>query len=53
MWNTKGWELGGEYTFAKNIVGTLIFFKGDTIYSAEPEGKTENDKLFARLEYFF
>ncbi len=37
---TKGWELGSEYTFAKNIVGTLIFFKGDTIYSAEPEGKT-------------
>ena len=53
MWNTKGWELGGEYTFAKNIVGTLIFFKGDAINSAEPEGKTEDNKLFARLEYFF
>ena len=53
MWNTKGWEIGAEYTFAKNIVGTLIYFDGDQIYSAEPEGKTGQKKGFARLEYFF
>ena len=53
MWNTKGWELGAEYTFAKNIVGTLIYFDGDQIYSAEPEGKTREKKGFARIEYFF
>ena len=53
MFNTKGWEMGAEYTFAKNIVGTLIYFDGDQIFSAEPEGKTEANKLFARLEYFF
>ncbi|MFC2740168.1 MAG: hypothetical protein ACFN3F_00515, partial [Selenomonas sp.] len=53
MFNTKGWEMGAKYTFAKNIVGTLIYFDGDQIFSAEPEGKTEANKLFARLEYFF
>ena len=53
MWNTKGWEVGGEYTFAKNIVGTLIYFDGDQIFSAEPEGKTREKKGFARVEYFF
>ena len=53
MWNTKGWEVGAEYTFAKNIVGTLIYFDGDQIYSAEPEGKTGQKKGFARVEYFF
>lgn len=53
MWNTKGWELGGTYTFAKHVVGTLIYFTGDQIYSAEPEGKTSQNKLFGRIEYFF
>lgn len=53
MWNTKGWEIGGEYTFAKNIVGTLIYFDGNQIFSAEPEGKTREKKGFARIEYFF
>ena len=53
MWNTKGWEIGGDYAFAKNVVGTLIYFNGDLIFSAEPEGKTKANKLFARLEYFF
>ena len=53
MWNTKGWEVGAEYTFAKNIVGTLIYFDGDHIFSAEPEGKTREKKGFARVEYFF
>ena len=53
MWNTKGWEVGGEYTFAKNIVGTLIYFDGDIIFPRGVTGKTGEKKAFARLEYFF
>ena len=53
MWNTKGWEIGGQYTLQKNIVGSLIYFHGKEIFSAEPEGKTGIKKGFARVEFFF
>ena len=49
-WGEKGWEVGGNYTFAKNIVGSLLYFDGHKI--------TDNDKDhvkkgWARLEYLF
>ena len=53
MWNTKGWEFGGQYTLRKNIVGSLIYFHGKQIFSAEPEGKTGMNKFFGRVEFFF
>ena len=53
MWNTKGWEIGGQYTVLKNVVGSLIYFQGKEIFSAEPEGKTGIKKGFARVEFLF
>ena len=53
MWNTKGWEIGGQYTVLKNVVGSLIYFHGKEIFSAEPEGKTGIKKGFARVEFLF
>ncbi len=53
IWNTKGWEIGGQYTIRKNIVGSLIYFHGKEIFSAEPEGKTGIKKGFARVEFLF
>ena len=53
MPNTKGWEFGGQYTLQKNIVGSLVYFRGKQIYSAEPEGKTGMNKFFGRVEFFF
>ena len=53
MWNTKGWEIGGQYTIRKNIVGSLIYFQGNEIFSAEPEGKTGIKKGFGRVEFLF
>ena len=50
MWDTKGWEFGGNYTFAKNIVGTLIYFDGKDLEKTSDDGVK---KLFGRLEYFF
>ena len=46
--NRKGWELGGDYTFAKNVVGTLKYFNGRTL--------KDNNKAYTyygSIEYFF
>ncbi|MFC2286073.1 MAG: S-layer homology domain-containing protein [Selenomonas sp.] len=44
----KGWEVGGDYTFAKNIVGTLKYFNGRHITS-----DTKLNRFYGSLEYFF
>ena len=49
-WGEKGWEVGGNYTFAKNVVGTLLYADGHKIQTGD------NDRVrkgWARLEYFF
>jgi hypothetical protein len=44
----KGWELGGQYTFAKNIKGTASYFRGKNI-AADKDAST----IFTQLEFFF
>ena len=44
----KGWEVGGDYTFAKNIVGTLKYFNGREIST-----DTKRNRFYGSLEYFF
>ena len=44
----KGWEVGGDYTFAKNVVGTLKYFNGRHITS-----DTKLNRFYGSLEYFF
>ena len=44
----KGWEVGGDYTFAKNVVGTLKYFNGRNI-----ERDAKLDRFYGSLEYFF
>ena len=44
----KGWEVGGDYTFAKNVVGTLKYFNGRYI-----EKDTKRNRFYGSLEYFF
>ena len=44
----KGWEVGGDYTFAKNIVGTLKYFNGRQL-SNDAKAHT----YYGSLEYFF
>ena len=51
-WGEKGWEVGGNYTFAKNVVGTLLYADGHKIQ----DGDKSNNRVrkgWARLEYFF
>lgn len=45
----KGWEVGGEYTFAKNIVGYVAYFDGENIVNNGRDVK----KLWSRIRYFF
>lgn len=44
----KGWEIGGNYTFFKNVVGTLRYGKNKLI-----NGTGKTDKFFGRVEFFF
>lgn len=51
-WGVKGWEVGGNYTFAKNVVGTLLYADGHKIQ----DGDKSNNRVrkgWARLEYLF
>ena len=51
MYGTKGWEIGTQYTFAKNIMGTLRYFNGKEIANDGNDNKVS--KLFGRVEFFF
>ena len=45
---TKGWEIGTNYTFAKNIVGTAAYYNGKQLDNNE-----NASKLFGRIQFFF
>ncbi|UZD42663.1 S-layer homology domain-containing protein [Selenomonas sputigena] len=49
-WGEKGWEVGGNYTFAKNIVGSVLYFDGHKI---DLDNNNRVKKGWARLEYLF
>jgi hypothetical protein len=53
----KGVELGVDYVFAKNIMGTVKYFFGkkmDDEYSAEAEAtQLSQYRLFTELNFFF
>ena len=52
-WGEKGWEVGGNYTFAKNVVGTLLYADGHKIQMGSDSSNNRVRKGWARLEYFF
>ena len=45
----KGWEIGGQYTLAKNVVGSVLYFKGKTI----ADDAQNLHKIFSRVQFFF
>ncbi len=45
----RGWEVGGDYTFSKNIVGTLKYFNGKKIENTD----IGVSKFYGTLDYFF
>ena len=48
MFNTKGWEIGAQYTLMRNIQLKAIYFNGEKL----EDGK-DAEKLFGRVEFFF
>ena len=50
-YGTKGWEVGTQYVFAKNIMGSLRYFNGKTIAGDDNQQKVS--RLFGRVEFFF
>ena len=49
----KGWELGTQYTFAQNIMGTLKYFKGTAMGLKDTDSDTDSSKIFGQVEFFF
>lgn len=48
----KGWEIGADYTFAKNIVATAKYFNGkDTAAAAGKDDKATG--VFTRVDFLF
>ena len=45
---TKGWEVGTNYTLAKNTVATLKYFNGEKL-----DNSKDAEKLFGRVEFKF
>jgi len=53
----KGWEIGTQYAFSQNILGTLKYFKGtkmalgtnDNTYDVD----RDSSKIFGQVEFFF
>lgn len=52
----KGWELGTQYTFAQNIMGTLKYFKGTKMAlgtASTDDVDHDSSKIFGQVEFFF
>ena len=45
---TKGWEIGTNYTVAKNTIASLKYFNGEKLDSGK-----DASKLFGRVEFQF
>ena len=46
--NTKGWEVGTQYTLFKNVQAKAIYFKGKQL-----DTDKDSSKIFGRVEFFF
>lgn len=56
-WNSlKGWEIGANYTWAKNIVSTVKYFNGkdtDKVVSVGTDGHDKVTGLWSRVDFLF
>ena len=50
LMSIKGWEVGADYTFTKNIIATAKYFNGkDTALS----GNDKYTGVFTRVDFIF
>lgn len=55
--SAQGWEIGADYTFTKNIIGTVKYFNGKDNYAHEVKGYTGKgngyNAVFTRVDFLF
>jgi len=49
----KGWHFIGQYTFDKNILGTVEYFTGKSLGTKSDGSDQNNSKFFTQLEFLF
>lgn len=52
----KGWEIGTQYAFSQNILGTLKYFKGTKMALGTNDTHDvdrDSSKIFGQVEFFF
>ena len=49
----KGWELGTQYAFSQNILGTLKYFQGTKMALTDAGTDHDYSKIFGQVEFFF
>ena len=49
----KGWELGTQYAFSQNILGTLKYFQGTKMAPTDAGTDHDYSKIFGQVEFFF
>ena len=49
MYGAKGYEIGADYMFDKNILGKLVYFDGEYLNAA----KEDVSRIFGRVEFYF
>ena len=49
----KGWEIGADYTFTKNIVGTVKYFTGKETLNTNHERGDKYSGVFTRVDFIF
>ena len=49
----KGWELGTQYAFSQNILGTLKYFQGTEMAPTDAGTDHDYSKIFGQVEFFF
>lgn len=55
--SAQGWEIGADYTFTKNIIGTVKYFNGKDNYAHEAKNFTGKgngyNAVFTRVDFLF
>ena len=52
-WGEKGWEIGANYAFAKNIVATVKYGQGYQLFKNTIGLDNDVKRIFGRVQFFF
>ncbi|TCS77380.1 S-layer homology domain-containing protein [Pectinatus cerevisiiphilus] len=49
----KGWEVGGQWTVAQNILASLRYFKGKNLAADYDNNDADFNRIYGSVEFFF